>query len=319
MRRWAPALGFIDIPNARSSHASPTARGGGVAIVLAFSAAIFFLMVRGLVDPKMAGAIIFSGGAVALVGFIDDKRPLAARVRFAVHTVAAVLAGVLIESLPESGFTAFSVLGRVAWVIFTIATLLWSVNLFNFMDGIDGIAATEAIFITSAAVILNLSLGGDAGITAAMLSMAAACLGFLFFNWPPASIFMGDVGSGFLGMALAILALCMSHATNIPLAVWPILGGVFLVDATFTLLRRMLRGDRWREAHRAHAYQHLARKLHAHRPVTLLVLAVDVVWLFPWAWYLSMHPRHEFQCLLIALTPIVAAAWWLGAGRHERS
>jgi Fuc2NAc and GlcNAc transferase len=182
------------------------------------------------------------------------------------------------------------------------------------MDGIDGIAGSEAVFIACSAALLNWVVGGSSGTTGAMLCLAAACIGFLIFNWPPASIFMGDVGSGFLGITLVLLAIYASQRAKIPVEVWPILGGVFLVDATVTLLRRLLRGDRWREAHRLHAYQHLARSMRSHRQVTLIVIAVNVFWLFPWAWYAATDVAHEGLYLAAALLPLVAAAILLGSG-----
>jgi Fuc2NAc and GlcNAc transferase len=314
MRRWAPALGFIDVPNARSSHLLPTARGGGIAIVLAFFLAILLLRLCDLVDARVVEAIIFAGGAVALIGFIDDKHPLPVYVRLSVHVAAAIMATLLIGGFPEAMVSAWGVYGKLLCGFLTVLTVLWSVNLFNFMDGIDGIAASEAVFIACAAALLNWVVGGNFGITGAMLCLAAACIGFLIFNWPPASIFMGDVGSGFLGITLVLLAICASQSGKISMGVWPILGGVFLVDATVTLLRRIIRGDRWREAHRSHAYQHMARGMGSHRAATVTVLAVDVLWLFPWAWYATTDSAHEIWYLVGALLPLVAAAILLGSG-----
>jgi Fuc2NAc and GlcNAc transferase len=112
-----------------------------------------------------------------------------------------------------------------------------------------------------------------------------------------------------------VLALAASLRGGLAIAVWPILGGVFLVDASITLLRRMLRGDRWTEPHNTHAYQHLARRWHAHLPVTLLAAAINVGWLFPWAWYASLHPAQAAICAACALLPLAALALFAGAGK----
>jgi Fuc2NAc and GlcNAc transferase len=208
------------------------------------------------------------------------------------------------------GIWAASLLGVMA--------LTWSTNLFNFMDGIDGIAGSEAVFVAGAGAFLNSRFGGDSGLTAAMLVLAAASLGFLIWNWPPARIFMGDVGSGFLGFTLAVFALAASRHSTVPIEVWAILSGVFLADATVTLLRRIFRGDRWFEAHRLHAYQGLASRWQAHLPVTALVIGINVFWLFPWAWIAATYPARALWDVCAALAPLAVIALLAGAGRKVR-
>jgi Fuc2NAc and GlcNAc transferase len=316
-RRFARLHGLIDVPNARSSHLVPTARGGGVAIVAAFAAGVLCLCFLGLIDSKTIVALLAGGGAVAAIGFFDDLRPLPPAVRFAVHLAAALIAAFLLGGIPQAGLESWGLHGSVIGIVLAVLAILWSINLFNFMDGIDGIAASEAIFVAAAGAWLNLSAGGDPGLTGAMLCLGAACLGFLIWNWPPASIFMGDVGSGFLGFTLIALALALCNRSGIAVEVWPILGGVFLVDATVTLLRRVLRGDRWTLPHRMHAYQRLARRFRGHRPVTLIVIAIDVFWLLPWARHAALFPATAARCLLFALLPLVALAVIAGAGARN--
>jgi Fuc2NAc and GlcNAc transferase len=144
-----------------------------------------------------------------------------------------------------------------------------------------------------------------------------ASLGFLVWNWPPAKIFMGDVGSGFLGYLIAALATADGHDNPVAVWVWLILGGVFFVDATVTLARRTLRGDIVHEAHRSHAYQWLARRLGAHKPVTLAALALDVFWLLPSAYFALSHPKWAWWIVLAALAPLAVLALVAGAGRQE--
>jgi Fuc2NAc and GlcNAc transferase len=196
-------------------------------------------------------------------------------------------------------------------------TLVWTTNLFNFMDGLDGIAGSEAVFVSGAGAWLNWREGGALGLTAAMACLAATCLGFLRWNWPPARIFMGDVGSGFLGFSLAVLGLAASQQGMLPIEIWAILGAVFLVDATVTLVRRLARGDRWFEAHRTHAYQNLARRWKAHLPVTILVIMVDVFWLLPLAILAANFPPHALSLLAVALAPLIALVIACGAGTVE--
>jgi Fuc2NAc and GlcNAc transferase len=306
-------LSLMDKPSPRSSHSEPTPRGGGLAIVVAFFLALLILYLAGALGGQLAGALIFGGSAIAIVGFIDDRWSLPARVRFFVHVSAAIAAVTLIGA-PYDLFG--EVLARHQWVIFTlgVVAIVWATNLFNFMDGIDGIAGLEAVFFACAAASLNSYLSGSPGLTTALLSLAFASFGFLIWNWPPARIFMGDVGSGFLGFALAALVLAMSRTRHVAIEIGLILGGVFIVDATVTLLRRIARGDRWFEAHRMHAYQHLARRWRSHRPITIVVSAINVVWLLPWAYAAATYPSYAILFVGLAFLPLIALAIVVGAG-----
>jgi len=207
----------------------------------------------------------------------------------------------------------------LSWIGYVLAVLsiVWTLNLFNFMDGIDGIAASEAVFICGSAWMLSLLPAGAAGSVGALaLIFCAACLGFLVWNWPPARIFMGDVGSGYLGFVIAVLAIAADH--DDPAAPWPwlILGGVFFVDASVTLVHRALRGERVYEAHRTHAYQWLARRW-GHRRVTVSVGLVNVLWLLPCAAFATLHPARAIWVLIVAFVPLIGIAVAAGAGRAE--
>jgi Fuc2NAc and GlcNAc transferase len=148
--------------------------------------------------------------------------------------------------------------------------------------------------------------------------LCAASAGFLIWNWPPAKIFMGDVGSGYLGYVIAVLAMAATRDNPAAVWVWLILGGVFFVDATVTLARRSLLGERLDEAHRSHAYQWLARRWRSHRRVTLSVLAVNVFWLLPAAWLAMRYPRAALWSLAGAFAPLIILAIAAGAGRREQ-
>jgi Fuc2NAc and GlcNAc transferase len=188
-------------------------------------------------------------------------------------------------------------------------------NLFNFMDGTDGIAASEAIFVLCGGALLGV-LSGSAQVCWAALLCATACLGFLLWNWAPARIFMGDVGSGYLGYVIAVLALAATRANPAALWAWLILGGVFFVDATVTLLRRLARGERPHEAHRSHAYQWFARRWDSHAKVTCAVLAVDLLWLLPCAVFALRAPSFAAATAMVALLPLVLLACVV-SGRRE--
>jgi Fuc2NAc and GlcNAc transferase len=271
-----------------------------------------------VVDARTAGILIISGCAIAGVGYLDDRRQLPAKARFAVHLAAAVFVIALLGGIPEPELARWGLGGFWIGFAFAVLVLAWGTNLFNFMDGIDGIAASEAIFMSMAGAYLNWLDGGDSGVTAAMLCLSAATAGCLVWNWPPARIFMGDVGSGFLGFMVTALAVLACNRGSVPIEVLPILGGVFVVDATVTLLRRFMRGDRWFEAHRMHAYQHLARRWQRHKPVTLLVIAINLGWLLPWAYVANRFSTNARICLGIALLPLVVLALLAGSGKRDQ-
>jgi Fuc2NAc and GlcNAc transferase len=185
------------------------------------------------------------------------------------------------------------------------------------MDGIDGIAGSEAFFVAAAGALLHHHTGGSLEMTLVAAVFAAACLGFLAWNWPPAKIFMGDVGSGYMGYGIAVMAMLAARESAVALLVWVILGGLFFIDATVTLVRRVLRRESFHEAHRSHAYQWLSRRWRSHRSVTLTAIGVNLTWLLPWALFAGSHPAYAGWITLAALVPLIGAAIFIGAGRPE--
>lgn len=318
LRRYALWRRLLDIPNARSSHAAPTPRGGGAAIVASFFAALAAANHMGMLSPALVWTLMGAGGLVALAGLIDDHGHFAARWRLLAHFIAAAAClyalpehpGLFGAAHPSSGGSlALLVCGEVLY-------LVWMLNLYNFMDGIDGIAGTEAICASLGGALLFLS-GGAPGLAAAPLLLAAAVAGFLYWNWPPARIFMGDVGSGFLGFALGLLPLHAALQAPTLFWGWMILLAVFICDASLTLARRALAGARIHEAHRSHAYQHAARRW-GHRSVTLAVAAINIFWLLPLALAAALGYIHPAIGVATAYAPLLALAWALDAGRDER-
>lgn len=315
VRRYA-AQRLLDLPNARSSHARPTPRGGGLAIVVCFLFALAGLSVAGTLPLPLLMALL-ALVPLSAIGFLDDHGHVPARWRLLIQGVAAVWALWWIggpERLDLGGQPHhIGGFGYLAGVFF----IVWLLNLFNFMDGIDGIAGSETIFIAVAAAgLMTLwTTGPMAPEGCVALFLAAATAGFLIWNWPPAKIFMGDVGSGVLGFVLAVLALWSATKGSLSLAVWLILAGVFLVDATLTLVIRMWRGECWYHAHRSHAYQHAARRWGNHCPVTLGVLAINVAWLLPLAGAAVVYPQWDWLLLPMAYLPLCLVAFRLGAGQ----
>lgn len=267
-RRYALARALVDHPGERRSHDVPTPRGGGIAIVLALAVASTTLLLRAGAAWPVLAAFLAGLLAVAMVGWIDDHRPLSARVRLAVHALAA--AGF---ALTLGATTAQWQWAAIAWV-----AIVALVNIWNFMDGIDALAASQAALVAAA---IGAALPGLAGMLA--WALAAACVGFLPFNMPRARIFMGDVGSGALGYALGALLVLAAMALPSRSLLWLLPPSAFLVDAGLTLARRVGRGEAWWTAHAQHAYQAWARRV-GHGPVTLAyagwtMAAIALMWL----------------------------------------
>jgi Fuc2NAc and GlcNAc transferase len=242
---------------------------------------------------------------------------VSAKWRFLVQVVAASLAVYLLGGLPAvqlgNAVVELGLVGDVAVVIF----IVWFTNAFNFMDGIDGIAASEAICISGGAVALHYAGGGPAVVLLGVIALAA--LGFLVWNWAPARIFMGDVGSAFLGFILIAVAIYSSHTGNVPFWSWLILAGVFIVDATITLVVRMWNRENWLSAHRSHAYQRASRRYQSHARVTTAVVAVNILWLLPIAFLATAAPEHGWWLTAIAWLPLTIAALRIGAGKPDQA
>jgi Fuc2NAc and GlcNAc transferase len=272
---------MIDHPNERSSHETPTPRGGGLSIVIAFLISVIATHYFGVLPANLVYAITAGGFLVALVGFIDDHNHVSSKIRLLVHFAAAGIAVYFLKGMPgfyigEYYFSAGSMSYPIAVFI-----IVWLINLTNFMDGIDGIASSEAIcFSLLAAVLLYYDVKNDLFLL--MFTLVAACLGFLVWNWPPAKIFMGDACSGFLGFLFGVFVIfkptgAEDSKTFVPLL---IILAVFICDATFTLFRRVLRGEKFHQPHRIHGYQHASRK-YSHLTVTSAVIALNLLILTP--------------------------------------
>ena len=322
LRRYALARSLMDIPNARSSHSVPTPRGGGVAIVVSFLLALPLMAGMGFIAWPLAWALLGAGTGIAVLGFLDDHGHIAARWRLLGHFAAAIWALFWLGGLPTVAMFGFTF--DLGWFGHALAAvyLVWLLNLYNFMDGIDGIASVEAICVCLGGALLYVLLGfaGSAQPTAWVtpVLLAAAVAGFLFWNFPPARIFMGDAGSGFLGITLGVLSLQAAWLAPQLLWSWLILLGVFIVDATFTLLRRLVRGDKVYEAHRSHAYQYASRRFGRHLPVTLVVGGINILWLLPIALWVGLGGVDGMLGLLIAYVPLLGLALKYRAGELEQ-
>ncbi|MEO7985557.1 MAG: glycosyltransferase family 4 protein [Gemmatimonadales bacterium] len=288
VRRYALARSVIDVPNERSSHAIPTPRGGGAAIVAVVLAGIAGLTWSGSIPLAIGVALGGGGTMVAAVGWIDDRRGVPSRVRFLIHVLASTWAIAWLGGMPFVTTGADRVYLGLAGSVLAIAAVIWSTNLYNFMDGIDGLAAVEAV--TTGLIAATLLAPRSPALAAVSVLVGASAAGFLPWNWSPARIFMGDIGSGFLGFILGGLAAASEITEALPALVWVVILGVFFADATITLVRRMVRGDRWHSAHRDHAYQRAVQSGWPHSRVCLVVVGLNLA-LGVGVWWAVRNPE----------------------------
>lgn len=313
LRKYALAKSLMDIPNERSSHSTPTPRGGGVAIVLAFLSGLTFLSGMGVMSLEVLCALLGSGTIVAVLGFADDHGHIAAKWRLVGHFSAAAWLLFWLSGFPSLQLLGVTIQSGMLTTIFALCYLVWMLNLYNFMDGIDGLASVEAISVCLG-ICLIYWFAGTPNLIWGPLLLACSTVGFLWWNFPPAKIFMGDAGSGFLGITLGGLSMLGAAASPPLFWSWIILLAVFITDATWTLLQRLLRGEKVYQAHRAHAYQHAAKKLESHKHTTGYILAINVLWLFPLAIAVAKG-LEPFVGLLLAYSPLCYLTFRLRAGR----
>jgi Fuc2NAc and GlcNAc transferase len=304
VRSYALAHSILDLPNERSSHIVPTPRGGGLAIVLSSLIAIVSLALTGSIHRDTATALVGGGILIGAIGWLDDHGGVPASRRALVHFLAAVWAVYWIGGLPSLWLGANQAPLGLVGSLLAVLGIVWATNFYNFMDGIDGIAGVEAVSAGIVGGCLRL-MESQKGLAACAFVIAGASAGFLAWNWPPARIFMGDVGSGFLGYSFATLAVASERAGSVPIVVWVILLGVFVFDATVTLARRAMRGERVYAAHRNHAYQRAVRAGRSHRFVSTGVLLANAG-LAALALLAVRQPRLALLCLAVA-----AIALWL--------
>jgi UDP-N-acetylmuramyl pentapeptide phosphotransferase/UDP-N-acetylglucosamine-1-phosphate transferase len=306
---------LIDLPGQRRSHTLPTPRGGGIGI--AASALLSTLALAGWspfrIDMLGLPAAI---AVVALAGGIDDHRGLNALVRFVMHGIAALL---VLGSTMLLGLVYLPRHDVLPYAVVCLAALLavvWSINLHNFMDGIDGLLAMQALFVFAVLAVLFAD-AGEAAETWRVTLYAVAVAGFMPFNFPRARVFMGDVGSGVLGLLIAIAVLWQMTTPAIALCSGIVLCSAFVTDATCTLLSRMLRGRRWYSAHREHLYQWLVRCGHSHVQVVALYMGWNIVIVLPVVYWMNRMARaHAAMHVQVggasAVYALAIVVWWLG-------
>jgi Fuc2NAc and GlcNAc transferase len=268
VRSIAIRKSIMDIPNDRSSHTVPTPRGGGLAVAVTWFTGIVCFFLGGKIESNLFYALL-SGLPLTLIGLADDIFNLRPGVRFLVQFLCTALALFFLSGLQNCQLSIVNCQLSMILTPLAFIAIIWSINLFNFLDGIDGYIGSEIVFIGISLFVL---LGSQVG-----LLLIAAVTGFLFWNWPKAKIFMGDVGSTLLGFSIAVLAVYHQNNLTLSIPVWLILTSVFWFDATITLFRRIWNKEKLSQAHRKHAYQRIVQAGFSHQKTVIWMLVFNML------------------------------------------
>ncbi|MCX6334950.1 MAG: glycosyltransferase family 4 protein [Bacteroidia bacterium] len=258
---------ILDIPNERSLHNVPTPSGGGAAIVISWYIGITFLYFNGIIDKTLYSALM-SGILVAIISLIDDIYGVKPYIRLIVHIITAVVALFMLNGLRPLIIPAINF--NYDFIVYPLAIIgiVWFINLFNFMDGVDGFASVEAIFICSVYFVLTWNI--------ATLLLIVCVGGFLSWNWPKAKIFMGDTGSTQLGFVLVVMGIYFHNNLEFSVINWIMLTSPFWFDATLTLFRRWRNGEKLSQAHKKHVYQRIVQAGFSHEKVNLFLILINL-------------------------------------------
>lgn len=273
--------------NERSSHTVPTPHGGGIAIAITWFIGLFYLYFIGQIEENFFCALLF-GAVISIVSFFDDIYELSPKLRLIIQAIVAIGGLYFLGGFETLTFGIFDIQNSIFTNIFAFFMIIWFINLYNFLDGINGYAGSEALFLAVAGFIL---FGGNH-----FLVLAVAVLGFLYWNWNKAKIFMGDVGSTLLGYNVAIFTIYYANQEPTNFWIWIILFGVYWFDATLTLIRRKLNKERLSLAHKKHAYQRLTQVGWSHYKVTNYSIMLNIL-LFAIVYFIS----NIFASFIISL------------------
>ncbi|PLX02403.1 MAG: glycosyl transferase [Marinilabiliales bacterium] len=291
-RKIAIRKSIMDIPNERSSHSIPTPRGGGMAIVITWYAALAYLFVNQMISDKLFYALL-PGILLVIIGLLDDIFSISPIVRLLFQFAASVGALFFLEGFQKIDLGFYTI--ESTWILtpFAVFAFVWMINLYNFIDGIDGYAASEAVFIA----IIAFGFIGDIH----LLVLALVCIGFLVLNWQKARIFMGDAGSTLLGYTFVVFAIFYQNENDVPAVFWLILSSLFWFDATLTLLRRFRNKEKLSQAHKKHAYQRITQAGWSHQKTVIMAMLFNIVVCGSMASMTIYYPEYSLAALLITV------------------
>ena len=281
----------------RSSHKNPIPHGGGIAVVVTWFLGITYLFINNQIETNLFIALMI-GIIISIVSYFDDLFDLSPKVRLITQSCVAVSGLIALDGFNYLNLGLFSIENQFITNIFAFFMIIWFINLYNFLDGIDGYAGTQAIFLSLAGFIL---FGGNH-----FLVLAVAVFGFLIWNWHQAKIFMGDVGSTLLGYTVAIFTLYYANLKSDDFWIWIILFGLFWFDATLTLYRRKKNGEKLSQAHRKHAYQRLTQSGWSHSKVVIYSIFINIL-LFCIVYFIS----NIFSAFILAIVLLYATIYFV--------
>ena len=277
--------------NERSSHTTPTPHGGGIALAITWFIGLFYLYFIGEISSNLFYALLF-GAVISIVSFFDDIYELSPKLRLIIQALVAFLGLYFLGGFGNLTFGIFDISNQIFTNIFAFFMIIWFINLYNFLDGINGYAGSEAVFLSLAGFIL---FSGNH-----FLVLSVAVLGFLYWNWNKAKIFMGDVGSTLLGYNIAIFTIYYANEESTNFWIWIILFGIYWFDATLTLIRRKLNKEKLSQAHKKHGYQRLTQAGWSHYKVTNYSIGLNMI-LFLIVYFVS----NIFVAFILALIVLV--------------
>ena len=269
VRTIAIKMNVYDIPTERSSHTIPTPRGGGIALIISWYIGITYEHFFWNSMPSNLFYAFLSGLILVVIGLIDDIWRVNPKIKIIFQVLTSLLAIFFLGGLQKVDLGLFIIENKYILSVFAIIGIVWAINLFNFLDGIDGYLGSEVVFISLSISLLCLN--------SIVISLGAITLGFLIWNWQKAKIFIGDVGSTLLGFNIAVFAIYFQNMDKTSILVWIILSSVFWFDATLTLYRRFKNKEKLSIAHKKHAYQRIVQAGFSHQKTTLSALGLNII------------------------------------------
>ena len=308
-RRVAISRDIVANPNFRNLHASPLPVGGGIVFSFVFVFGLFFIWRFNHISDDLFWVLGVGGCVAALFGFLDDLKDIKASSKLAVHLL---LSGWALFWLGGGPLLSIDWIPVLVAIPVTALFLVWMVNACNFMDGIDGMAVSGAVFVSGAITLVMLLTNSKSEFIIVPVLLLTTTSTFMVFNWPPASIFMGDSGSVFLGYIFGALILFTVKSGDISIWTWLIVFGYFFADTAVTQFMRIILVKKWYLPHRSHAYQNLARITGSHLKVTAGVVLYNVVWILPLTIWSVMKPEMALFAVVLAIAPSLVFAFKYG-------
>jgi Fuc2NAc and GlcNAc transferase len=308
-KKYAIYTGIIAHQNHRTLHDEPIPRGGGIVFSILFILFIFLIWPYLELSNNLLLILGVGGGVASLFGFIDDIMNIRARTKLIIQLF---LSGWVVYCLYLDSLFVINWMSIYIMIAACLFFMIWMMNAYNFMDGVDGMASSGAIF-SSLTLALVLSLTSNSvELIPIFILIATTVSGFIIFNWPPATIFMGDAGSVFLGYIFGALLIFTILNGSLSIWNWLIVFGYFFADTTATQIVRIIFVKKWYLAHQSHAYQNIARITGSHLKVTRRVTLYNIIWILPIALWSALQPEMEILAAILAITPALIVAYKYG-------